>query len=122
MPLYHTMGMHSLTAMAALNGLFVAMADWDAGEALRNTPSLAAELLTLPGPEPQPPRRPEPAPLLGEDARQVGRGQRRVLPVQHAAVTTRPTRRAADLAAPARRSRGHPATRPATPPGVATAP
>src|SRR5919199_1881821 len=35
MPLYHTMGMHSLTAMLALNGLFVAMPDWDAEQALR---------------------------------------------------------------------------------------
>lgn len=29
MPLFHTMGMHSLTSMLALNGLFVAMPDWD---------------------------------------------------------------------------------------------
>jgi 2-furoate---CoA ligase len=35
MPLYHTMGMHSLTSMLALNGLFVAMPDWDAEEALQ---------------------------------------------------------------------------------------
>ena len=28
MPLFHTMGMHSLTSMLALNGLFVAMPDW----------------------------------------------------------------------------------------------
>jgi 2-furoate---CoA ligase len=35
MPLYHTMGMHSLTAMVALNGLFVAMPDWDVEQALR---------------------------------------------------------------------------------------
>ena len=34
MPLYHTMGMHSLTAMLALNGLFVAMPDWEPLEAL----------------------------------------------------------------------------------------
>jgi 2-furoate---CoA ligase len=34
MPLYHTMGMHSLTGMASANGLFVAMPDWDAEEAL----------------------------------------------------------------------------------------
>jgi 2-furoate---CoA ligase len=34
MPLYHTMGMHSLTSMIALNGLFVAMPEWDAGAAL----------------------------------------------------------------------------------------
>jgi 2-furoate---CoA ligase len=34
MPLYHTMGMHSLTSMVALNGCFVTMPDWDAGEAL----------------------------------------------------------------------------------------
>ncbi len=35
MPLFHTMGMHSLTAMLALNGLFVAMPDWDTEQALQ---------------------------------------------------------------------------------------
>ncbi len=35
MPLFHTMGMHSLTAMISLNGLFVAMPDWDTEAALR---------------------------------------------------------------------------------------
>lgn len=34
MPLYHTMGMHSLTAMIALNGTFVAMPDWNPAAAL----------------------------------------------------------------------------------------
>lgn len=34
MPLFHTMGMHSLTSMIALNGLFVAMQDWSAEGAL----------------------------------------------------------------------------------------
>jgi 2-furoate---CoA ligase len=34
MPLYHTMGMHSLIAMALLGGCFVAQPDWDAGAAL----------------------------------------------------------------------------------------
>lgn len=34
MPLFHTMGMHSLTAMISLNGLFVAMPDWDTEKAL----------------------------------------------------------------------------------------
>jgi len=34
MPLFHTMGMHSLTSMIALNGLFVVMPDWDAEQAL----------------------------------------------------------------------------------------
>ena len=34
MPLFHTMGMHSLTAMLALNGLFVAMPDWETEQAL----------------------------------------------------------------------------------------
>jgi 2-furoate---CoA ligase len=34
MPLFHTMGMHSLTSMIALNGLFVAVLDWDAEQAL----------------------------------------------------------------------------------------
>jgi 2-furoate---CoA ligase len=35
MPLYHTMGVHSLSAMLALNGLFVCMPEWDAPTALR---------------------------------------------------------------------------------------
>jgi 2-furoate---CoA ligase len=34
MPLFHTMGMHSLTSMIALNGLFVATPVWDAEQAL----------------------------------------------------------------------------------------
>jgi 2-furoate---CoA ligase len=37
MPLYHTMGMHSLIAMALLGGCFVAQPDWD--------PRAAAELI-----------------------------------------------------------------------------
>jgi len=35
MPLYHTMGIHSLLAMHHLGGCFVSLARWDAGEALR---------------------------------------------------------------------------------------
>ena len=34
MPLYHTMGIHALTSMAAVNGCFVCQADWSASEAL----------------------------------------------------------------------------------------
>src|SRR5919199_3663618 len=34
MPFFHRMGMHSLTAMLALNGLFVAMPDWETERAL----------------------------------------------------------------------------------------
>jgi 2-furoate---CoA ligase len=34
MPLYHTMGIHSLTSMAAVNGCFVCQADWSAEAAL----------------------------------------------------------------------------------------
>ncbi|HEU0336823.1 MAG TPA: AMP-binding protein [Gaiellaceae bacterium] len=34
MPLYHTMGIHSLLAMHLLGGCFVPLARWDAGEAL----------------------------------------------------------------------------------------
>src|SRR5262249_55358944 len=34
MPLYHTMGIHSLTSVAAVNGCFVCQADWDADLAL----------------------------------------------------------------------------------------
>jgi 2-furoate---CoA ligase len=35
MPLYHTMGVHSLVAMHLVGGCFVSLARWDAGEALR---------------------------------------------------------------------------------------
>ena len=35
MPLYHTMGIHSLLAMHAVGGCFVSQARWDPGEALR---------------------------------------------------------------------------------------
>ncbi len=35
MPLYHTMGIHSLTSMAAVNGCFVCQSDWSAAGALR---------------------------------------------------------------------------------------
>ena len=35
MPLYHTMGIHSLVAMHVVGGCFVPQARWDAGEALR---------------------------------------------------------------------------------------
>jgi len=35
MPLYHTMGMHSMIAMALIGGCFVVLDDWDAREALR---------------------------------------------------------------------------------------
>ncbi|HEX6725597.1 MAG TPA: AMP-binding protein [Gaiella sp.] len=35
MPLYHTMGIHSLVAMHLVGGCYVAQARWDAGEALR---------------------------------------------------------------------------------------
>ena len=34
MPLYHTMGIHSLTSMAVVNGCFVCEPDWSAGGAL----------------------------------------------------------------------------------------
>ena len=35
MPLYHTMGIHSLLAMHLVGGCFVPQPRWDAGEALR---------------------------------------------------------------------------------------
>jgi 2-furoate---CoA ligase len=35
MPLYHTMGMHSLIAMSLIGGCYVCQPDWDPGEALR---------------------------------------------------------------------------------------
>ena len=34
MPLYHTMGIHSLTSVAAVNGCFVCQADWSADRAM----------------------------------------------------------------------------------------
>ena len=34
MPLYHTMGMHSLLAMHLIGGCYVCQPDWDAGAAL----------------------------------------------------------------------------------------
>ena len=43
MPLYHTMGIHSLTSMAAVNGCFVCQPDWSAAHALR---LIEAERLT----------------------------------------------------------------------------
>ena len=47
MPLYHTMGIHSLLAMHLLGGCFVPQARWDAGEALRADRG-AADDLALP--------------------------------------------------------------------------
>ena len=35
MPLYHTMGIHALTGMAAVNGCFVCQPEWSAAQALR---------------------------------------------------------------------------------------
>ena len=35
MPLYHTMGIHALTSMAAINGCFVCQPDWSSAGALR---------------------------------------------------------------------------------------
>jgi 2-furoate---CoA ligase len=43
MPLYHTMGIHLLTSMAAVNGCFVCQPDWSAGTALE---LIEAERLT----------------------------------------------------------------------------
>ena len=43
MPLYHTMGIHSLTSMAAVNGCFVCQPDWSAAGALE---LIASERLT----------------------------------------------------------------------------
>jgi 2-furoate---CoA ligase len=43
MPLYHTMGIHSLTSMAVVNGCFVCQPEWSAAGALR---LIAADRLT----------------------------------------------------------------------------
>ena len=47
MPLYHTMGIHSLVAMHLVGGCFVTQARWDAAEALR---LVEAERITSPLP------------------------------------------------------------------------
>jgi len=43
MPLYHTMGIHALTSVAAVNGCFVCQPDWSTADALR---LVAAERVT----------------------------------------------------------------------------
>jgi 2-furoate---CoA ligase len=43
MPLYHTMGMHTMIAMALIDGCFVAMPRWDAADAVR---LIASERIT----------------------------------------------------------------------------
>ena len=43
MPLYHTMGIHALTSMAAINGCFVCQPEWSAAQALE---LIASERLT----------------------------------------------------------------------------
>jgi 2-furoate---CoA ligase len=43
MPLYHTMGIHALTSMAAINGCFVCQPEWSAADALE---LIARERLT----------------------------------------------------------------------------
>jgi 2-furoate---CoA ligase len=63
MPLYHTMGVHSLSAMLALNGVFVCLPEWDAATALGLmhaeqltclylVPTLFHMLVNAPSPEP----------------------------------------------------------------------
>ena len=78
MPLYHTMGIHSLLAMHLVGGCFVSQARWDAGEALALIEQ-RADHVALPRadalPRPRPPPRPRaPRPLLGARARLRGRG------------------------------------------------
>ena len=72
MPLYHTMGIHSLLAMHLVGGCFVPQARWDAGEALRADRG-AADHLALPRPDALP--RPRPPPRRSTDAtsRRCGR-------------------------------------------------
>ena len=58
MPLYHTMGIHSLTSMAAVNGCFVCQPDWSAAAALAADRGRAAHRAL-----------PDPDALLGAGAR-----------------------------------------------------
>ena len=59
MPLYHTMGIHSLLAMHLVGGCFVPQARWDAGEALRADRG-AARQLAVPRADAVPRSRPPP--------------------------------------------------------------
>ncbi len=76
MPLYHTMGIHSLLAMHLIGGCFVPQARWDPGQALDadrgaadHVPVPCADALPRSRP---PPRREPPRPLVGAGARLRG--------------------------------------------------
>ena len=125
MPLYHTMGIHSLLAMHLVGGCFVPQPRWDAGEALRldrgaadHVPVPRADALPRPRP---PPGRSRGGRLLGARARLRRRSDdvdprpalRRRLP---AGGLRQPLRLDRDLhvhdrTRPGRRSRGAPAAR-----------
>ena len=63
MPLYHTMGMHSLLAMHLVGGCYVCQPEWDAEAALR-ADRARADQLALPRPHALP--RPGHHPRLGD--------------------------------------------------------
>ena len=73
MPLYHTMGIHSLVAMHLVGGCFVPQARWDAGEALR---LVEEQRVTLALPRADPLPRPRPSPIAAVDRRRLGAGAR----------------------------------------------
>ena len=69
MPLYHTMGIHSLTSMAAVNGCFVCQPDWSAREALALIAAGAAHRAL---PDPHALLRPRARAGASRDRRRVG--------------------------------------------------
>ena len=71
MPLYHTMGIHSLTSMVAVNGCFVCQPDWSAGRGPPADRRRAAHRAL-----------PDPHALLGARARRGLRADRRLLGAQ----------------------------------------
>ncbi len=128
MPLYHTMGIHSLLAMHLVGGCFVPQPRWDAGEALRLDRGAADQLPVpradaLPRPRP-PPGRGHGGPLLGARARL--RRRRDDVDASSGAASTSSGRRCSSTttarprSTPSRsdatssRSRGAPAARPST--------
>ena len=91
MPLYHTMGIHSLLAMHLVGGCFVPQARWDAGEALR---LIEEERITLalPRADALPRPRPPPGPRPTRDVSSV-----RALGYAGAAMTSTLVRRCVDV-------------------------
>ena len=93
MPLYHTMGIHSLVAMHLVGGCFVPQARWDAAEALRLI-ERAARDVAVPRADAVPRSRPRPD-LPRRDVSSV-----RALGYAGAAMTSTLVRRCADVFSP----------------------